>query len=624
MQKGQKKFVLILLSCILTLIVFYGVLDFGWLNYDDPALVQQNELVKELNLNSVKRIFTEDEIVGAYTPITIISFALDHQIWENDPFGYHLGNLLLHLINTVLVFLFVFRLSRDLIVSTISTLLFAIHPMHAESVAWISARKDLLSGLFYIGGMLAYLHYLDKEKRRIFLLFLVYALAILAMLAKPMAVSFPIALIIIEVFRKKHFHFKYLIDKSLLFIIALLIGIFAVPAQQKAGAMLDVSQFEFHKTIFFGSYNLLIYLAKFLIPYGLSPFHPYPFDHVDDMSWFLYFSGVLVLLLSLALFIFRSKIPQWVFLSLLLFLVMILPVLQILPFSNTLYAERFTYLPYIGLAILFGSIVSSMMERSKLIRLTALIICVLIIGTFTIITHSYKNNWLNSNVMWSAALEQYPDDITALNNRADHLISIANYELAETDLNKSIELRVNNPKAFYLRGILNDKIGNYRESYNDYSRSIELDSTDTKTYLNRAIIAGRDFNDFKQAILDLNRAIEINPEYHKAWINRGVIQEQLINYRKAQSDYESALKLAPNQPVYHKYLGSVMLLQQDHDNAITSFTSAIQLNPDYAEAYYLRSIAYSKLMNVENALKDGIKARELGYVIRPGETGCRK
>ena len=216
---------------LLTLIAFYPSINCSFINWDDQFYVTDSKLIQSLSFENIKKIFSTESVVALnYHPLTILSLAIDYHLGNLDPRQYHFTNLFIHILNTLLVFFFAYKLSdRKLIVGIFVSIFFGIHPMHVESVAWIAERKDVLYTFFFITGLLTYLSYSETKKKKF--LVLTFIFFFLSVLSKAMAVVFPFVILLIDYYKARKVSLEVFVEKIPFFLISLIFGIFALRIQ---------------------------------------------------------------------------------------------------------------------------------------------------------------------------------------------------------------------------------------------------------------------------------------------------------------------------------------------------------------------------------------------------------
>jgi len=233
-DKGKfnyRNIIIVIAILLVTYISFYPSIKNSFTNWDDPGYVTENPKITHLKSDGIEHFFSfSDFTVGNYHPLTMLSLALDYNSAKLSPARYHKVNVLFHLLNTFLVFLFIYRLSgKKIIVATIVAILFGIHPMHVESVSWVAGRKDVLFTFFFVAGLITYLRYLNKNKQKILFYFFTFILALLSLLCKPAAVTFPLVILLIDFYYKRKFDIKCLLEKIPFFIVSIIFGIISLP-----------------------------------------------------------------------------------------------------------------------------------------------------------------------------------------------------------------------------------------------------------------------------------------------------------------------------------------------------------------------------------------------------------
>lgn len=348
---------LILLGAILllTFIVFAPAITHDFVNWDDDVNVTQNRNVQNLNQESIKNMFTTT-VIGGYTPLTTLSFAIEHHYFGLNPKVYHTNNIILHLICIVLLFFIMKRLGASIFVTVVVTLLFGIHPMRVESVAWVTERKDMLFTLFYFCAILLYIQFRKTEKYWLYLCSLL--VFVLSLISKIQAVSLPLSLILIDYLSDKKFHIRQLWNKIPFFTLSLITGLAGIYFLRQEGSLETGTILPFYQRLFVGSYSLGVYVIKSIIPYEMSAIYPFP----AKLSAIHYLSLPLIFLLAWGIIKFRKSRIEVIF-GTLFFLVNVIFVLQVIGAGQGYLADRFTYVGYTGLFFTYAVIAERMIQR---------------------------------------------------------------------------------------------------------------------------------------------------------------------------------------------------------------------------------------------------------------------
>jgi len=279
-----KCFISLAIIIVISFIAYLPVLQNSLLSWDDHGYIRDNPLIYSGNL---KDIFSGN-VMGNYHPITILTLALEYQIFGLNPTGYHAFNLLLHLFNVVLVYYAILLLSDKTAVALIASLLFGIHPLHVESVAWAAELKALLYTFFFLASYIFYLKYLKDMQKKFYALALLLFLT--SLLSKAMAASLPLVFILTDYFKGRKINVKLLVEKAPFFLLAIILGVVAIHAQQTSGAT-ALTSFTFPQRLLFASYAFTSYLFKLLLPLNLSSFYPYPLKSegipIDYYAYFI-------------------------------------------------------------------------------------------------------------------------------------------------------------------------------------------------------------------------------------------------------------------------------------------------------------------------------------------------
>ena len=636
---------LVLLTAVF---VFLPVLENGFTNWDDEQYVTGNAKIRSLsNLGSFFNSFA----LGDYIPLTLLSFALEYAAVQLDPWLYHFDNLLLHLLNISLVFFLVRAITGNLRISVLTAFLFALHPMRVESVAWVTERKGLLMGTFFLGSLLAYSQYLkDPEHKKNFIWFGLAILAfLLALLSKGTAVILPVILVGLDWLKKRDFSFRVILEKAPFFLLALGGGIVAIIAQKEVDATHMEEVFGIGERVIFAGYNFIVYLVKAVIPYEICPFYPYP----DELGALHFICFGLALGLAGILVWKRASLPRNVTFGMLFFLVGIAPLLQLLPVGDAIMTDRFTYLPYLGLFFALAAGVEMVLsnEKSKVpkeVILAGLGVYLLIFG---FLSNQQSKIWKHSLSLWSAVIEQYPSVWVANNNRGNAHNRNGNHQAAMLDYNNALKSRPNNPKTYNNRGDVLLKQNMYARAFDDFTKAIEIDPEFAEAWNNRGNCQSA-LGNYSLALEDLDKALSFNPNYGEAFANRGNVYFLMEKHSLAIEEYSKAIKVMPNSDgAYinrgnaYSTLGQWLLAIDDFnaalnlnpqsseawlnrglanfnndspDKALVDYNEAIRLNPAYAIAYYSRSGVYYGKKDLKSALRDATRAKELGYPVAEG------
>lgn len=587
---------------IVTFIAFFPVFNAGFVNWDDSDYVVDNILIKDPS--RLGELLTAP-LQGNYHPITMLSLAINHMISGEEAWSYHLFNLLFHLINCILVFRLVFLLSnKNLIISFVTALFFGIHPMHVESVAWISERKDVLYGLFFLLGLISYTKYVDNGSKKQY--WLTFLFLVLSVLSKPAAAIFPIVLFCIDILRKRKFSLPLITEKILFFIPAIAIGILTIMAQQKAGATGE-DHFGLAKTILFGFYGIMMYVVKMVLPFRLSPFYPYPALN-EQLPATYYIAPVFFLILA-AIFFISYKRYRLIAFGILFYLVNLALVLQVLTVGSAVIADRYTYIPYIGLFIIIGWLIDRF-AKGNITKAGYIFVPLTIF--FSILTFRQTQVWKNGAALWDHTIKVHPSS-KAYANRAILLRREKNLPLAVQYYSQAIKMNKIDFESHGNLGNVYFDLKNPDSAFFHYRQSLSI-KPDYVPALDNIGAMFASTGQYDSALKYLNKALEIKPEHKPAYSNRALVYMTLNRYEDALKDWESFLRFEPDAADVYNSIGVCYQNMGKYNESLTAINKAISLAPQ-PMFYINRSYSYYALNNLEQARADALKAQQAGQNI---------
>ena len=598
----------LLVILLATFVAYIPSLSNGWVIWDDPDYVTENTLIYQLSWPNIKAIFTE-QIAYNYHPLTILSLGINYAFAGDNAVPYHWTNLFLHLANVVLVFLFIYRLFKaDWRMAALVALLFGIHPMHVESVAWVTERKDLLYTLFFVPALLAYLHYVRTSTRS----YLGWTAGwfVLSLLSKPAAVTLPLLLVLIDRYERRRFTTAVVLEKIPFFLLSVGFGLLTYFIQEEV-AVKSTEEIGMLQRICFAGYGFLTYLWKSIIPINLAAFYPYP--PVNAVPGYFYAFPVAALALTAGLLWHWRKRPVYLF-GFGFFILVISIALQLLSFGAAIMADRYTYVPFIGLFIIYATFVLRLADRYRVPVYTGIAIYCLALAAGT---WQQCKTWTNSGTLWSAVIERAPygaGSATALSNRGTWLKQQGDAEAALADFDRALAIdgkdataRQNRANIYFNRQELDKAIA-------DYDVLLAQDPANAKALSNKGAAVSMQGRN-AEAIRLLNRALEVDPRLTDAWKNRAVLHFQTQNYPAAINDYRQYLSFFPDNADFHNAIGVSYQRLNDWSASIEALNEAIRLAPDQGIFYLNRSYSYKALGRTNAALSDAQRARQLGVAV---------
>ena len=604
-----------------TFLVYLPSLGNDFTNWDDQFYVTENPLLAHPGFGAL----LTTPLAWNYHPLTMWSLALNYRLSGLHPGSYHWLNLLLHLANTALVFVLVLLLSEGRLWASVATsLFFGIHPMHVESVAWIAERKDVLYTLFYLIGLIAYVRYVDRK--RILGLGASWVAMFLSVAAKPAAVVFPVTLLAIDWFRRRKITAPVLLEKLPFFAISIAGGLLTLRAQHLAGAV--ALQWSPVRKVLFACYGTAMYVVKLFLPFRLSAIYPYPTVEGQPLGPEYYVAAAAVVIL-LPLVVYACRRLRPVLFGVAFFFINIVLVLQIVTVGQAVMAERYTYVPYIGLLFALtwwlderpGAITARHPVRTVLAGALVILLPVCLAQTWTRCAV-----WKNPLTLWNDTIAKYPGRIVdAYNNRGNYLYRVAGRpQDALADFNQALALNSRVPKVWFNKGTVLAQLGQGDSAYACLERAIELKPDYAEAISNRGALKLQR-GDATGAVSDLSRALAIDPQLRDAYANRALAYFSQHQYESQVDDLRRALALNPADPENHRYveaIGEGLDGLGRHPEAIAQYDEAIRLAPaadPRVGAYYLRrSLSWWALGDGARALADARAAAARGAAVDPG------
>lgn len=581
-----------------TFLVYLPALNNDFVNWDDDKYVYENNKIGTIDLNFLKWVLTT-EVAGLWHPLTMFSYAVDYAFWGLYPFGYHLTNNLLHSLDTLLVFLLTVQLvmkisdgsglSKALIIAGITSLLFGIHPIHVESVAWVSERKDVLSSFFYLLSLIAYLKYTSSIALKRYILYgACFIFFVLSLLSKPMAVSLPAVLLILDFYPLGRLKIvgdlkRSLTEKLPFVLMSLLFSVITILTHHSRGGLASSEMFPIIGRILVSMYVYIFYLTKIMLPLVLAPFYPYP----SEINFFSFeYLGSLISLITITLICIWALKASKLFLAIwLYYIVTLIPVIGIVKVGLQAAADRYTYLPSIGLFLIVGSGVWYCYENFFKKHYMKIIVAMFIVfGILAIKTNKQITIWRDSLTLWSYEVRIFPDsDLPAYLNLCSAYLEVGDYKQALENCDKAIKIDPKDPNAYINRGLVYDSLGDYQAAIADFNKAIDLNPQDAAPYSNLAITYNN-LGQLDNAIKALNVALRLQPDdpivhnnLGNAYFAKGLLDD-------AVREYLITLTITPDYVDARYNLGLVYISQGRSHEAITEFEAVLKRSPDYVKA----------------------------------------
>ena len=604
---GINKGLLYLLLLVTATVYARAALN-GLTNFDDDFYINNNPYLRNFNWKGVVAIFSSFYTAN-YHPLTTLTYLLEFHYFELNPLPYHLLNIALHLLNVWLVFQVILQLCGKRFVALFTAALFALHPMHVESVAWVSERKDVLYTAFYLTSYWLYLKYSGVHKS-MGLYFATLLAFCCALLSKSAAVTLPVLLVATDIYKNRQFTAKPILEKVPFFALATIFGVVNILAQKAGGSINNmIGSFGWINRSCLILYGPVYYLFQLFFPASLSAMHFFPPPTTGLMPW-QYYLGAPGLALAVMLVLWRTKWRREAIFGFSFYMITLSVMLQIVSFGSAVVAERYTYVPYIGLFFTLGTVLSHLAapENRRIPVYTAGLAALL---AFSALTYQRIGVWKDGLTLFDDVVEQYPNVYVGYWLRGNLQREAGNLNSALDNYAKAISLNPADGDSYYNRGKIFDELGNPKAAIPDYSKAIALNPKLPDAYNNRGW-ARFETGDTAGAIVDFDTAISIKPNYAEAFNNRGWVRQRGGNPEAAVADYTAAISADPKfiKPKYNR--AAINMLTGNMTQALADYNSIITLDSAAANAYFYRAQARIMLGDTLNACPDLHRAAEMG------------
>ena len=559
---------------VATLAVYWQVRNHDFVNYDDQLYVMdQLSQPRALTTQNIVWAFTTTH-TGNWYPVSWLSHLLDCRLFGLNAGPHHLVNVFLHLANTLLLFAVLTRMTGATWRSGLVAALFALHPLHVESVAWVAERKDVLSMLFWLLTMWSYVRYVERPRPSRY--WLTLALFALGLTAKPMLVTLPVVLLLLDVWplRRSATRKLLVVEKLPFFALAMAAGIVAVWAQRTVGAVMPMDNHPLGIRVANALVAYVRYIGKMIRPTGLAVFYPFV------APWSLtQIAGAAVLLAALTgLVLWCAKRQPFLSVGWFWYVVTLLPVIGLVQVGSQSIADRYTYIPLIGLFIMIvwgiGDLVlQGSCPKPVVFSLTAIVLLACAASSWLQLRH-----WRNSVTLFRHALEVTEGNYLAHNNLGTALI----------------------------------REGKTDEALEHFTESVRLKPTYAETQVNLGTLLTIQVR-AREALPHLEYAVRLKPSSPDAHNDLGFALSKEGKFAEAIGCYERALQLRPAYPEAHHNLGVALGSLGKHAEAVPHFAEAVRLKPDYAEAYFNFGVA----LHEQGKIKEAARQFEIAHRLDP-------
>ena len=605
------------LIALLVLLAYSSVFHAGYI-WDDDSYLTENLTVT--TLSGLYKIWFSPASSPQYYPLVFTTFWLEYHLWGLNPVGYHAVNILLHICNSMLVLAVLRRF--NLTWAFWAAAIFALHPVHVESVAWVTERKNVLSLLFYLLALQAYLRFLGmpasdglqgSRSKRDYCAALVFFF--MALLSKTVAATLPAAILLLIWWRQGRITWKDAVKLSPFLAAGVVMGLltarFEVSHVHATGPEWDYSLLE---RILIAGRAVWFYAGKLLWPHPLI--FSYPRWTVDAGQWSQYLFPVTVFGVIGLLWCLRGKIGRGPLTSLLFFIGTLFPALcffNIYPMLYSFVADHFQYAASAGMICLFCASVDLVFKQLRLANRLAEPVCycaiLLVLGSVT--WQQGKTYW-NTMTLFSDVIAKNPASWLSYTNRAMEYMDLGRFDLALADMEQAIKVHPHKAEAIGNRAVLRQRNGDYQGALADFTEAITIDPSQVSVLINRSDLY-RLLNRYDLALKDCDEAIRRKSGYIIGYLQRALVYGELGDNDKKLADLSMVLQLDPENLAALADRGLLYSEMGQHKNAVSDFSQALKIFPDSAPLYYKRAVALAAAGDREAAAADLQRARRLGY-----------
>lgn len=622
--KSLEFIIIAIIIGVVIFVAFSPCLQNEFVNIDDNVYLYENLLIQDFSLKGIVNLLTTP-YASNYHPLTGLTNMIEFHFFKLNPFPYHLNNIILHWIVSLLVWILLRLFIPNSFACLVGALFFAITPFKVESVAWISERKDLLYSLFFIIGLIFYTRQ-NSSKWTIKNYLLLTISFLLALLSKSAAVIFPCILLLIDYVKGVPIlQLRYHLPKLPLFAISFIFGLIALKTQQNA-----VSDWDYTFTIldrFILTLNALwFYFSGLIIPLKLAHLHFYPIKETSLLPLSIYVGALISISIIFVSIHFRNK-SRWILFLVGFFIVNLLLVLQIYSVGQAMVAERYSYMPSISLAFLLSLSFNYLCKKfSQNLGTAILVIAILGISTiYGSLTFNRCKVWKNPETLSRDLISKYPTHPFSYYFRGEALLKNGNAQDAENHFSKYLLYAPENPDALLFRAVCRDMNSNTSGALDDCMNAIKIRYFFPEAHTTLGIIKEK-VNNFAGAESSYTIAIEQNPLFVKTYLNRGVLRGKQSKNFEAFDDFSKVISLQPTNSDAYGYRGIVQAMQKNYKASINDFSRALELNPSSNLVLFNRALAKFAIKDTAGGCNDLQKSTSFGNLeaSRVMQTTCGK
>jgi tetratricopeptide (TPR) repeat protein len=614
----KQKIIIIFCLVIFTSLIYKNVLHFEFANIDDQVYVYNNSHVQSgITLPNIIFSFKTTS-VGFWHPLTWLSHMLDVQLYGNWAGGHHLTNLLLHIMSSIMLFLVMNKMTGSIWRSGFIAALFAFHPLNVESVVWVAERKNVLSTFLWMLTIYAYTYYAINPGVKRYLV--VLTLFSLGLMAKPMLVTLPFVLLLLDFWPLQRIRLsisasgnipktdassmqnvsikRIILEKIPLFILIIPACIIAFLAEKNFNALPTLKTFPLNIRICNAIISYIRYIEKMIFPVSLSIYYPHP--GMWPIWQVTLCAGILIFVSGFILW--KAKRYPYLIAGWLWYIGTMVPVIGLVQIGQQAIADRYTYIPLIGLFIIIAWGMPELLSKVRYKKIIFFSFSAFFLSYLSFLAWQRCQLWSDNYALWDDVLKN-SQVAFAYNFRGQGYAKNGQYLLAIADYNSALRLDKGYAHALNNRAITYQAIGKVQDALQDYNQAVNRDPKFADAYYNRGILHLEN-HQLDAAIADFTSAINIDPDMADYFNNRGVALRLNGQYEKSFADFNQALKINRNLTEAYFNLGIIYNIYKQYIFAIADFTEALRIKPQYVDAYFHRGISFASLGKYNEAIAD--------------------
>jgi len=596
---------------VATLAVYNQVRHFEFVNFDDPEYVTEN--------NHVRAGLTWDGTVWAFRsleaanwfPLTWLSHMADSQLFGLRSGWHHWTNVLLHTLAALVLFAALKRMTGALWRSAFVAFLFALHPMHVESVAWVAERKDVLSGLFWCLALWCYARYAERPSLERY--WPVVAAFCLGLMSKPMTVTLPFVLLLLDLWPlRRAFRMAILWEKIPLMALAAGESLVTFLAQEQGRAVRSLSTVPFGLRLENALISYVVYIARMFWPAHLAVFYPY--SH-DLPAWSAVGAGAVLAGISI-LVVRRRRTAPYLAVGWFWYLGTLAPVIGLIQVGGQSSADRYTYLPMIGLTIMLAWGATDLFKRQpRALAVAAVAAC----SACVLLTFQQISYWANSGTLFRHAVEVTSDNYIAHNNLADYYLIHRRNEEARVQVNEALRLKPGYPEARVNLATVLTRMGKLSDAEREYHVAMAFQPANVEAHAGLGVALATQGR-IAEALREFQEVVRLSPGYAEGHYSLGRVLAAMGRTDEAMAEFREAVHLRPDHAEAHHSLGITLAGRGRLTEAIAEFTAEARLKPDDANVHNSLGMTLAGVGRYDDAIAQFAEALK----IQPGFTAARK